>query len=325
MKKKNIRRVFIYLFALIALFSFGEEVRADAGVYGQCTYTYEGYTVVVQELKDQKINVTASGGSASEKKYSNNLSKNRKYFFQKNGVFYCPDVYVVNEIDGSKATITTDPGKKNYTTISGTYESEYESACTYSANGNSVTITPKKGGGTDVKFSPSGRTYWQIDDSVFYKDGSFKCIDPSEVALQICTFDINKDKKYWTLSSNDTDYCGDKADKEVVTPEKIIKKEVTKSSTWNSDDGNTSKFLKKIWGMLRVLVPALVIILSIVDFLKVVFLSEEKVYKDAYNKLLKRIAVGIILFVVPSLVKLVLDLAGLKEIGLPDIFDIFKQ
>ena len=94
----------------------------------------------------------------------------------------------------------------------------------------------------------------------------------------------------------------------------------TTASTWNSEDGNTNKFLKKVWGMLKVIVPVLVIVLSIADFLKVLIISDEKNYKEAYTRLLKRIAVGIILFVLPALIKLVLDLAGLQDTGIFEVF-----
>ena len=95
----------------------------------------------------------------------------------------------------------------------------------------------------------------------------------------------------------------------------------TKSSTWTATDGNTNKFLKKIWDMIKIIVPMLVIIFSIVDFLKVLFISDEKNYKAAYHKLLWRIAVGIILFVLPAILKLLLELAGLQDVGIFEIFE----
>ena len=96
--------------------------------------------------------------------------------------------------------------------------------------------------------------------------------------------------------------------------------ETTKSSSWNSNDGNTNKFLKKIWNMLKIIIPMLVIIFSIADFLKVLFISDEKNYKEAYTRLLTRIGVGIILFVLPAILSLLLNLAGLQDIGIFEIF-----
>lgn len=96
--------------------------------------------------------------------------------------------------------------------------------------------------------------------------------------------------------------------------------ETTKSSSWNSNDGNTNKFLKKIWNMLKIIIPMLVIIFSIVDFLKVLFISDEKNYKEAYTRLMWRIAIGIILFVLPAILSLLLNLAGLQDVGIFEIF-----
>lgn len=98
------------------------------------------------------------------------------------------------------------------------------------------------------------------------------------------------------------------------------KRETTKSSTWNSSDGNTNKFLKTIWDMLKIIIPMLVIIFSIVDFLKVLFISDEKNYKEAYTRLITRIAIGIILFLLPAILSLLLDLAGLQDVGIFEIF-----
>lgn len=97
----------------------------------------------------------------------------------------------------------------------------------------------------------------------------------------------------------------------------------TQASRWKSSDGNSEKFLGKIYNMLRILVPLIVIIFSIVDYLKVFFTEEEKVYKQAFNKFVKRIIIGIILFVVPALISLIFDIAGFSESGI-EIFDFLS-
>ena len=94
----------------------------------------------------------------------------------------------------------------------------------------------------------------------------------------------------------------------------------TPTSHWNSQDGNTNKFLKKVWGMLKVIVPVLVVILSIADFLKTLIVSDEKNYKEGFIRFLKRIGVAIILFVLPAIIKLLLDLAGMSDVGIFEVF-----
>lgn len=91
-------------------------------------------------------------------------------------------------------------------------------------------------------------------------------------------------------------------------------------STWTKTDGNTLKLAKKIYDMVKIIVPLLIIVLSIVDFLKVIFVSDEKDYKAAWNKLIKRIIIGLIFFAIPALIALLLNLAGLGESGILNVF-----
>lgn len=91
-------------------------------------------------------------------------------------------------------------------------------------------------------------------------------------------------------------------------------------STWTKTDGETLKLAKKIYEMVKIIVPVLIIILSIVDFLKVVLLSDDKNYKAAWSKFIKRIVIGIIFFVVPALIALLLNIGGLGESGILNVF-----
>lgn len=128
---------------------------------------------------------------------------------------------------------------------------------------------------------------------------------------------LEKAKKQWEQAEEQINKEQRKIDEEMGT---ATEQETTKSSSWNSSDGNTNKFLKKIWNMLKIIVPMLVIIFSIVDFLKVLFISDEKNYKEAYTRLMWRIAIGIILFVLPAILSLLLNLAGLQDVGIFEIF-----
>ena len=91
-------------------------------------------------------------------------------------------------------------------------------------------------------------------------------------------------------------------------------------STFTSTTGKTACFFSKIYNLLKILVPLLVIVLSIVDFLRVLFLSDDKNYKEAYSKLIKRVIIGIVIFLVPVLISLVINLAGMGNNGLLTIF-----
>lgn len=322
MKKK----IFTFTVALIALFSFSDVVKADAGVYGQCTYTYDGYQIVVQELDGYKIHVgEAKKGKNSKKTYSYSFSEPKKFFHADNGVFYCPALKIL--FKGDKITLTMDTpncGGANsncdsFKDLKTAKSANYTHKCAYeSSDGDKVIVTAN--GQDSIKYDVvSGKSKFKLGDGIFYENGAFTC--PSGgLIIQTCTDKDGDVTKYWKLAKSNTVFCDDD---ETVGEKPIYEvepDETTKSSKWNTQDGNTNAFLKKIWGMLRVIIPALIVILSTVDFLKVVFLSDEKVYKTAYTKFLKRVAIGIILFVIPSLIKLILDLAGLKDIGLYEVF-----
>lgn len=95
----------------------------------------------------------------------------------------------------------------------------------------------------------------------------------------------------------------------------------TYNSHYTSTDGKTACFFKKIYNLLKILVPLAVIIFSIVDFLKVLFLSDDKNYKEAYAKLIRRVLIGILIFMVPSLIEFVINLAGMNADGILTIFN----
>ena len=77
-------------------------------------------------------------------------------------------------------------------------------------------------------------------------------------------------------------------------------------------NGKTLALIQKIYRILKILIPVLIVLLSIVDFLKVVLLSDEKDYKNAWNKFVKRIIIGIVFFIVPVLVSFLLKYSGIE-------------
>lgn len=90
-----------------------------------------------------------------------------------------------------------------------------------------------------------------------------------------------------------------------------IDKPIDNSNPDASTNGLTIALLKKIYRIIKILVPVLIVLLSIVDFLKVVLLSDEKDYNNAWNKFIKRIVVGIVFFVLPVLITFILKYSGI--------------
>ena len=74
--------------------------------------------------------------------------------------------------------------------------------------------------------------------------------------------------------------------------------------------------------MFWLIVPLLIVILSVVYFLKVVVADDEKNYKAAWDKFVKRLIIGVIFFAVPLLVSFILKYSGISNEQL--FLEIFK-
>ena len=78
-----------------------------------------------------------------------------------------------------------------------------------------------------------------------------------------------------------------------------------------TDLGETLTLLKQIYTFLRYMIPVLIIVLSIVDFIKVVASGDDKNYKTAYNRFIKRIIVGIVILLLPFILSLLIRISGI--------------
>lgn len=93
------------------------------------------------------------------------------------------------------------------------------------------------------------------------------------------------------------------------------------------DAPETITLIKQIYNILRFLIPVIIIGLSIVDFLKVLLNGEEKVYKTAWSKFVKRIIIGIIILILPIILSFIINLSGAignYNIDANNIFCIFS-
>lgn len=132
-------------------------------------------------------------------------------------------------------------------------------------------------------------------------------------------------------SSQTGTFATEKDMKKQDTSEKAKKeREARKSETKNmcTSMPNTIKLIKEIYTIMRYAIPVLVIVLSIIEFMKVVVNGDEKVYAEAWNKFIKRVIVGVIILLVPILIQVLLNISGIMgiyEIGnSSDIFCIFS-
>lgn len=67
-------------------------------------------------------------------------------------------------------------------------------------------------------------------------------------------------------------------------------------------------FIGKIISILKIAVPLIIIVFGMIDFFRAIFSNDEKAVKVSFNALLRRIIAGIIIFIVPSVIYMILDL-----------------
>lgn len=345
---------YIY-FLVIVLTFFSTILNVKADDMGICEYQYKGISIKVRQTSKKKVDVGWSGGTKDEyykdgtysvidgKAYLFDTDISDKHFFN-SGEFYCPQLNVIIEKQNSKDYHSNDlynvsigiftdkqlekAQKKGKTIdkITTATKRSYISECSYRVDNSYIIFEPDAYGGAKVKEQSCLDDGAKCDASLlnsydkFMVNGEFVCPDDSEIVLQKC---YNKKNQFvrghWLFKDEQgeiSDECG------IFEKTEPSKEDPTKASWWDSTDGNTEALAKKIYNMIKIIVPLLVIVLSIADYLKVLFVSEEKNYKAAFDKFIKRISVGIILFLLPVLISLILNIAGLGDMG--GIISIFS-
>lgn len=73
------------------------------------------------------------------------------------------------------------------------------------------------------------------------------------------------------------------------------------------------EIIKRIYGYFKWIIPVLIIILSMLDFVKVVGTGKDDDFKKAQNNLIKRIILGVVFFLVPTLISFIINFSGITE------------
>mgnify|MGYP001040041754 CR=1 FL=1 len=72
------------------------------------------------------------------------------------------------------------------------------------------------------------------------------------------------------------------------------------------------EYLKQIYNLLKFAVPILILLYAIIDFIKALAAQDDSELKKAANKLVKRLIIGVLIFVLPTILEIFLDLAGVQ-------------
>lgn len=77
--------------------------------------------------------------------------------------------------------------------------------------------------------------------------------------------------------------------------------------------GTVIKDLQNVFDFVKIVVPLLIIGLSVFDFIKAVAAKDDKGLKKAFQALIKRIVCAIVLFFLPVLINLLLELVAVNS------------
>ena len=76
------------------------------------------------------------------------------------------------------------------------------------------------------------------------------------------------------------------------------------------DEESVAWLLQQILNFIKVIGPILVVVLSSIDFIQVIVKSDDEAMGKAKKKLIKRLVLAALLFFIPTLVQVILDLFG---------------
>lgn len=74
--------------------------------------------------------------------------------------------------------------------------------------------------------------------------------------------------------------------------------------------GDLKTDLENLFNLLKIILPLLIIVLSIYDFIKSITAKDEKDMKKSFQNLIKRFIYAVILFVLPVLINFLLEFFG---------------
>lgn len=77
-----------------------------------------------------------------------------------------------------------------------------------------------------------------------------------------------------------------------------------------SNTASIWQLVGKVFFILKIVIPLLLIIFSIVNFSKVALSGDDKAMNDTVGQMIKKLVLAVVIFLIPTVVKLVFDFLG---------------
>lgn len=117
--------------------------------------------------------------------------------------------------------------------------------------------------------------------------------------------------EYPRIGADGTNLVTDqKASDDIEIPLTFEKFEITSCEQLLGDSDELINMIKTVINVTKILIPVLLIGLGIVDFVQAVFAGNEDKMKKAQSRFIKRLIIGVIIFLIPSVLKALLTIAN---------------
>lgn len=319
------------LIIFISMFIYSGEVGAENISKGTCTYNVGNVSLVVTQDGDNNISTTISGNDNTNvfkgATFDKSKSTIEKKVFFSSGNFSCPKVYACEFEDTMNAnadgtvplrwSLESDSNVKCIDKKSYSGKMTATTTCSYEkklVDGYTCVVEVTAGAGNTIstKKRKCNNVTLNLKAEYYYDNGTFTCATATwgqETLYEgVIVYTLANSKE--DLPGNGFEVIPDEPSEPIID-DGIEDKNPNGKEEQIVTDGETIKIVKRIYDIIKVLIPVLIVILSTVDFLKVILYDDEKNYKAAFDKLVKRLIIGVIFFLIPILVSFVIKYSGL--------------
>ncbi|MBQ7141320.1 MAG: hypothetical protein IJO32_07455 [Bacilli bacterium] len=77
--------------------------------------------------------------------------------------------------------------------------------------------------------------------------------------------------------------------------------------------GETMELIREIFGIIKIVVPILLILMGMIDFVKALIANDDQKMKKAQKDFVMRLIIGVVIFFVPSILEYLLSLIGIES------------
>lgn len=297
----------------------------------KCVYTVNEQlkTEIVVTINDEKINVTLNKTTGYE--MESGASQLAQVNFQSNGKWKCRDQIYYKPVSGGrslKITKITANKTDGYTTVSLNRDKSVDGDSISGVGQDSEKTLSCKYGNLIITYSADNFNHNSpcTNTTVNFDQRNLSLDECPEKLYKTSTGGHGGNICVYTLSSsggssmeinlNEDEPIVDADDKDDSnnfidsSDETTDKNPSVGCGILGGTDSKTVKLLSWFIKLIRLGIPIIIIIFGMIDFLTILFSGEDKTYKDAFSKFIKRILIGVIIVFLPYVIYFLVRISG---------------